>query len=602
MSIELWISLAVLAGMLALFVTNRWRLDLVALIGLLVLVLTEVITTAEAVAGFSAPVVLMIAGLFVVGAGLFRTGVADALGRRVERLAGESPTRLIAVMMLVTAVLSALLSSTGTVAVMLPVVLAIARRRSISPSRLLMPVAYAALLGGMLTLIGTPPNLIVSRQLVQSGLEGFGFFTFTAPGLVMLMVGIGYMLLVGRLLVPDRGGEPDARTQAPEWMELFAQYGLNDQLQQLRVPRGCLLAAADVSSSELRSRYGVTLLAIASTTTKGRFVRKAEPGTMIRDEDDLYVVGRPDLIARVVSRFGLRVVAEHAQLPDDLLLVDAVVPPRSAFVGRTLRQLRLHSGAGVTVLAQRAAASEELLLDLDRPLAAGDALLLTGSPKALRETARSRHDLVLLADLQEDDGERRHKAPLAIGVMLGMMLLMSFGWVSNVIAVMLAAVMLVLTGCVRIEEAYRSINFEAVVLIAAILPMATALEKTGGLTLASEALLAGSGQFGPIAVMAVLFVFTAGLSQVISNTATTVLVAPVALQAALALEVSPYAMLMTIALAASSAFMTPVASPVNTLVLSAGGYRFMDFVRVGLPLQVVMLVATLLVVPIFFPL
>ncbi|NDY95259.1 SLC13 family permease [Wenzhouxiangella limi] len=603
MSTDLTIALAVLAGMLALFVSNRWRLDLVALVGLLALVLTGVITTTEAVAGFSDPVVLMIAGLFVVGAGLFRTGVADAMGRQVEVLAGGSTARLTAVVMLVTAVLSGLLSSTGTVAVMLPVVLAIARRRGISPSLLLMPVAYAALLGGMLTLIGTPPNLIVSGQLVQSGMAGFGFFSFLAPGLVMLLIGMAYMLLLGRLLLPERQAESESRGRSdPEWIELFAQYGLNEQLQQLRVPRGSLLAAADVSSSELRSRFGVTVLAIASTTARGRFVRKAEPGTMIRDEDDLYVVGRSGAIAGVVERFGLRVVAERAELPASLLLVDAVVPPRSAFIGRTLRQLRLHSGAGVTVLAQRTAGSEELLLDLDRPLAAGDALLLTGSPRALRETARSRHDLVLLEDLQEDGSERAHRAPVAIAIMLAMMALMTTGLVSNVIAVMLAAVALVISGCVRIEEAYRSINFEAVVLIAAILPMATALDKTGGLAIASEALMSASGQFGPLAVMAVLFVFTAGLSQVISNTATTVLVAPVALQAALALEVSPYAMLMTIAIAASSAFATPVASPVNTLVLSAGGYRFMDFVRVGVPLQVVMLLATLAVVPLLFPL
>src|SRR6056297_222185 len=442
---DLWISLIVLAGMLVLFVSNRWRLDLVALVGLLALVLSGVVTTAEAVAGFSDPVVLMIAALFVVGAGLFRTGVADALGRRVEGLAGASPLRLVAVIMLVTAVLSGLLSSTGTVAVMLPVVLAIARRRKLNPSRLMMPVAYAALLGGMLTLIGTPPNLIVSGQLVQSGMPGFGFFAFTAPGLVMLLIGTAYMLTVGRLLLPDRQGVDGAGHGDPGWQELFAQYGLDEQLQQLRVPRGSLLAAADVSSSELRSRYGVTVLAIASTTPRGRFVRKAEPGTMIRDDDDLYVVGRADAIAGVVDRFGLRVAAERARLPAELLLVDAVVPPRSAFVGRSLRRLRLHSGVGVTVLAQRTAGSEELLLDLDRPLAAGDALLMTGSPRALRETARSRHDLVLLEDLQDDGSERAHLAPLAIAIMLGMMLLMTTGLVGNVIAVLLAAVALVLS-------------------------------------------------------------------------------------------------------------------------------------------------------------
>ncbi|NBD96516.1 MAG: hypothetical protein GVY11_08585, partial [Gammaproteobacteria bacterium] len=475
-------------------------------------------------------------------------------------------------------------------------------RRGLNASGLLMPVAFAALLGGMLTLIGTPPNLIVSGQLLQSGLPGFGFFSFTAPGLVMLAIGIVYMLTLGRWLLPDRPNRDGAVSEDPGWQELFAQYRLDEQLQHLRVPKGSKLAAADVNSSELRSRHGVTVLAIASTTPRGRFVRKAEPGTMIRDNDDLYLVGRDEAIADVVERFGLEVVSEDSRLPAELLLVDAVVPPRSSFIGRTLRQLRLHSGVGVTVLAQRTAGSEELLLDLDRPLVAGDALLMTGRPTTLRKVARSRHDLVLLADLQDDSGERRHLAPVALAILAAMMLLMTTGVVGNVIAVMLAAVALVISGCVRVEEAYRSINFEAVVLIAAILPLATALDKTGGLAMASEALMASTGPFGPVAVMGVLFVFTAGLSQLVSNTATTVLVAPIALQAAVALEVNPYALLMTIAIAASSAFVTPVASPVNTLVLSAGSYRFMDFVRVGLPLQVLMLMGTLLVVPLIFPL
>ncbi len=601
MSAQLWLTLAILMAMLVLFVSNRLRLDLVALMGLLALTLSGLVTTGEALAGFADPVVLMIAALFVVGAGLFQTGVADALGRRVEAMAGDGLAGLTAVIMIVTALLSGFLSSTGTVAVMLPVVLAIARRRRISPSRLLMPLAYAALLGGMLTLIGTPPNLVVTAQLEQSGIEPFGFFSFTLPGLIMLAVGLAYVLIAGRWLLVER--KPAAADPGqPSWCDLFAQYGLDQQLQHLRVPQGSLLASADVSSSELRSRFGVTVLAIASTTRKGRFVRKAEPGTMIRDHDDLYVVGAASAVAGIVDRFGLRVVQRQAELPASLLLVDAVVPPRSAFIGRTLRQLRLHSGAGVTVLAQRTGGSEDVFLDLDRPLAAGDTLLLTGSAKALKRTARSRRDLLLLADLQSELSERAHLAPVAIAILLGMMLMMTLGLVDNVIAVLLAAVALILTRCVSVEEAYRSVNWEAVVLIAAILPMATALDKTGGLALAADALMATTGDYGPLAVMAVLFIFTAGLSQVVSNTATTVLVAPIALQAALALDVNPYAMLMAIAIAASSAFATPVSSPVNTLVLSAGGYRFGDFLRFGVPLQVLMLITTLIAVPLLFPL
>lgn len=601
MNTPLLLALAILLVMLMLFVSSRLRLDLIAVCGLLALTLTGLVSTREALAGFADPIVLMIAGLFVVGAGLFQTGVADALGRRVEAMAGSTQAGLTAVIMLVTASLSAFLSSTGTVAVMLPVVLAIARRRQISPSRLLMPVAYAALLGGMLTLIATPPNLVVTAQLEQAGIQPFGFFSFTLPGLVMLAVGMIYVLLLGPWLLVER---KPASIQAgqPSWCELFAQYGLDQQLQHLRVPQGSLLAAADVNSSELRSRFGVTVLAIVSTTPKGRFVRKAEPGTMIRDHDDVYVVGTAAAVDAIVDRFGLRVVQEQAELPASLLLVDAVVPPRSAFIGRTLRQLRLHSGAGVTVLAQRGGGSDELFLDLDRPLAVGDALLLTGSAQALKSAARSRRDLLLLADLQSELSERAHLAPVAIAIMLVMMLVMAFGIVDNVIAVLLAAVALIFTRCVSVEEAYRSINWEAVVLIAAILPMATALDKTGGLQLAAEGLMAVSGDHGPLVVIAVLFVFTICLGQVISNTATAVLVGPIAMQVALALDVNPYTLMMSIAIACSASFATPVSSPVNTLVLSAGGYRFGDFVRFGVPLQVLMLITSLIAIPLLFPL
>lgn len=609
MNTSLVLAVTILLLMLVLFVSNRLRLDLVAIMGLLALALTGLVTTREALAGFADPVVLMIAGLFVVGAGLFQTGVADAVGRQVEAISGRSLAGLTTVMMLVTAVLSAFLSSTGTVAVMLPVVLAIARRRQISPSLLLIPVAYAALLGGMLTLIGTPPNLVVTAQLQQAGVEPFGFFSFTLPGLVMLAVGLLYVLLFGPWLLVERK-PAHAEPGHPAGTDLFAQYGLDQQLQQLRVPEGSPLAAADVSTSELRSRFGVTVLAIVSTTSKGRFVRKAEANTMIRSHDDLFVIGTESAVAEVVERFGLRMVERRAELPAPLLLVDAVVPPRSALIGRTLRELRLHSGSGVTVLAQHAGGSQDLFLNLDRPLEAGDTMLLTGAVRALKRIAHPRRDLLLLVDLQTEVpedlqdavSERAHLAPVALGIMLAMMLVMTFGWLDNVMAVLLAAVALILTRCVSVEEAYRSINWEAVVLIAAILPMATALDKTGGLALATDALMGAAGQHGPLVLMAVLFLFTAGLSQIISNTATTVLVAPIALQAALALGSNPYAMLMVVAIAASSAFATPVSSPVNTLVFAPGGYRFTDFLRFGVPLQVLILIATLVAVPILFPL
>jgi solute carrier family 13 (sodium-dependent dicarboxylate transporter), member 2/3/5 len=428
---ELLFVLVVLTVTLTLFVGNRLRLDLIAVLSLLALTLGGVVTTEQALAGFSDPVVVMIAGLFVVGTAMFRTGVADAVGHRVESLAGRSPRRLVVTIMLATALLSAFLSSTGTVAVMLPVVLAIARRRGIAPSRLLIPLAYAALLGGMLTLIGTPPNLIVSSQLAQAGAEPFGFFQFTPPGLIMLAIGIAFMALAGPYLIPER--RPSATGVAP------------------------------------------------------------------------------------------------TPYQEQVELVEA--PP---VVGEDLR--------------------------------------------------------------------RPERAPLAIAIMAVMLLVMTFELVAHVIAVLGAAAALVLGRCVTMEEAYRSINWESVVLIAAIIPMGSALANTGGLALAAEWVLALTDGAGPLALMAVLFVFTSVLSQLISNTATTVLLAPIALEAALTLGLDPHAVLLVVAIAASTAFATPVASPVNTLVLGPGGYRFSDYARAGIPLQLLLLCATLVAVPLLFPL
>lgn len=601
MSTDLILVLVILAVTLGLFVSNRMRLDLVAVASMLALVLTGVISTDQALAGFSHPLVLMIAGLFVVGAALFRTGVADAMGRWIERLSGQGPARLLAVLMGVTAFLSAFISSTGTVAVLLPVVLSIARRRRISPSRLLIPLAFASLLGGMLTLIGTPPNLVVTAQLREAGLEPFGFFDFTLPGLVMLAIGMVFMMLVSPWLVPERRRAEEADT-GPGWFDLFAAYGLERGLARVRVPEGSALAGQVVSATGLRTQFGVTVLAMSAQTRRGQVSRQAEPGSPIVGGDQLYLSGEPDRIRRVCEAFNLELAEWHPRLPAPLRLVDALVPPRSTWIGRTLRELRLHTGAGVTVLAQRPANGEGAPVDLDRKLAEGDVLLITGKLQALRGAAHGQRDLMLLGGDGLREARRTRFAPVAIVVMVAMLAAMTFGWVSNVIAVLGAACVLMVTRCITVEEAYHNVNWESVVLIAAILPMATALDNTGGLQLASDALLNVSALHGPLVVMAALFVFTSVLSQMVSNTATSVLVAPVAMQAALAMGLSPYPFLMTVAIATSTAFATPVASPVNTLVLNPGGYKFGDFALVGIPLQVLILGATLVVVPWLFPL
>lgn len=598
---ELIIVLGVLAVTLAVFVSDRLRLDLIALMALLALALSGVISASEATAGFAEPVVLMIAGLFVVGAGLFNTGVADAMGRWVDRVSGTSPARLVAVIMLVTAFLSAFLSSTGTVAVMLPVVIAIAHSRRISASRLLIPLAFASLLGGMLTLIGTPPNLIVSSTLSQAGFEPFGFFEFTPVGLVMLAIGIGFMVLLSPHLVPERAARDGSHAPTgPGLTELFSDYGLARRLARVRLRPGSPLARRSVDDAALRTEFGVTILALCSRTARGRQSRPAAPGSIIRDDDELYITGHEDKVSRVAEAKGLDILEWAPELPVPLQLAEALIPPRSNFIGRSLRELRLRSANGVTVLAERPAREDAGPPDLDHRLGVGDALLLSGRRQGISALAAAR-DLVVLGELDDSADRKRSHAPIALAIMLLMLITMTFGLVANVIAVLAAATLLVLTRCVSMEQAYRSINWESVVLIAAILPMATALDNTGGMQLAADALLNLAGSLGPIALLAALFLFTSALSQLVSNTATTVLVAPIALQAAIGMGVNPHAMLMTVAIAASTAFATPVASPVNTLVLNPGGYRFGDFAKAGIPLQLLILVATLLVVPWLFP-
>jgi len=601
MTTDLLILLVILGVTFALFVSNRFRLDLVAVAALLALFAAGLVDTDEALAGFSHPLVIMIAGLFVVGGGLFRTGVADAMGRWLERTAGRGIRSMMVSVMLVSAALSAFISSTGTVAVLIPVVMALARARKVSPSKLMIPLAFGSLFGGMLTLIGTPPNLIVSAARAEAGAGPFGFFDFTLPGLFMLAVGLAFFGLFGHRLVPERGDRNRSEASVDEH-ELANEYRLTDHLVRVSVPNDSGLRGLSLTDSALRTRYRVTALAISSQTARGRQVRRAESGSVVRAGDQLVVAGETGAIEQLCDALGLERIDEHPDLPSSVHPLEAVIPPRSRFSGKTLRELRLHSGAGVTVLAHRPIRSDPVAPpDLDRPLEAGDALLVTGRVPALQRVAENARDLVLLGGDLSLRTRRRSKAPIAIGIMALMLTAMTFSLVPNVIAVLTATVAMLFSRCLTVEEAFGGINWESVILIAAILPMATALENTGGMALAADALVELAQGFGPYVLLAAVFVLTSSLSQLVSNTATTVLAAPIALSAATAMEINPDPVLITVAIAASTAFATPVASPVNTLVYNPGDYRFADFARVGIPLQLFILAAALVVVPLFFP-
>lgn len=603
----------VLALTVILFASDRLRLDVVALLALLALLLGGILTPAEALAGFSDPIVLIIAGLFIVGAGLFQTGVADALGRQLMRFAGAGEARLIAAIMLIVAFLSAFLSSTGTVAVFLPVAVSLAQRAGVSPAKLLLPLAYGSLIGGMLTAIGTPPNIVVSNQLQAAGLPPFGFFSFTPIGIVMLAIGIGYMITVGRHLLPARAHLSAASEHGKPPIDpatLLALYDLPGKLARVQIEPSSPLVGQTLAQASLRARYRVNVVDVEPHARRGVMVapRIASSDLTLQPMDVLLVKGSAEDVARLAREQHVRVLATGVS-PDDLIteetgIVELVLTPRSRLIGKSLREARFQDTYQVLALA---------ILRLGAPLDAptsrvelrfGDTLLVQGTWERIASLLDERDDFVVVGEVRRPSTERARtrRAPIALAIMLGMLILISFDVLPMVTAVLLAAVAMVLTGCVSMEEGYRAINWESVVLIAGMLPMATALDKTGGLQLMASGLTATLGALGPLALMAGLFVLTALFSQFISNTATTVLMAPIALQAAAELSVSPYPLLMIVAIAASTAFATPIASPVNTLVLGPGDYRFNDFVRVGTPLLVLVLIASLLVVPVVFPL
>jgi di/tricarboxylate transporter len=603
----------VLALTIILFASDRLRLDVVALLALLALLLTGILTPAEALAGFSDPIVLIIAGLFIVGAGLFQTGVADALGQQLMRFAGAGEARLIAAIMLIVALLSAFLSSTGTVAVFLPVAVSLARRAGVSPAKLLLPLACGSLIGGMLTLIGTPPNIVVSNQLRAAGLTPFGFFSFTPIGVVMLAIGVGYMITVGRHMLPVRAHLSAASGNGKPQIDpatLLALYDIPGKLARVQIEPSSPLVGQTLAQAGLRARYRVNVVDVEphALQSVAATPRMASSDMTLQPMDVLLVKGSAADVARLAQEQHVHVLATSVS-PGDLIteetgIVELVLTPRSRLIGTSLREARFQDTYQVLALA---------ILRLGAPLDAptsrvelhfGDTLLVQGTWERIASLLDERNDFVVVGEVRRPSTARaltRH-APIALAIMLGMLILISFDVLPMVTAVLLAAVAMVLTGCVSMEEGYRAINWESVVLIAGMLPMTTALDKTGGLQLMASGLTATVGALGPLALMAGLFVLTALFSQFISNTATTVLMAPIALQAAAELNVSPYPLLMIVAIAASTAFATPIASPVNTLVLGPGDYRFTDFVRVGTPLLVLVLIASLVAVPVVFPL
>lgn len=600
-----WLVLGILASAIVAFASNRLRVDAVGLAVLLALAVSGLLTAGEAIAGFSDPSVLMIGGLFVVGEAMVSTGIAVTLGNWLARVGGGSETRLITLLMLVVSSIGAFMSSTGIVAIFIPVVLGLAAQTGASRSRLMMPLSVAALISGLMTLIATPPNLVVSAALASHGLDPLGFFELTPIGAVVLVLAIIYMATIGRRLL--NRPEPKGERAAISIDALLDSYKLRDQLRLLRVGAKSELIGRTVAEAQVRTRYGVTLVAIASQSGGASAVRPALADTVTR-RGDLIAVAAP---APLIDRFAA--IAHLQEEPMDerfraaarqeIGLAEVMLAPDAALIGRTLREAQFRKRRGLTVLALKHRGQLVSGNLIDTPVQAGDLMLVAGGWPLIARLQENPGEFVILRLPQElqSIAPARARAPVALALLAAMIVVMTAGLLPNVIAVLVAALAMVATGCVPVKRVYQSVGWSTLVLIAGMLPLATALDKTGVTAAMATGLTHLLADLGPYAMLGALFLITAAAGLFVSNTATAVIIAPVAIATAQDLGASPYAFAVTVAVACSCAFVTPVSSPVNTLVLEPGRYQFNDFVKVGLPLLLLTLIATVAMVGLLYP-
>lgn len=617
------VTLVILALSAVLFVSGKIRSDVVALCALVLLLLFHILTPDEALSGFSNSVVIMMIGLFVVGGAIFQTGLAKMISGKILQLAGKSETRLFILVMLVTSAIGAFVSNTGTVALMLPIVVSLAANAHINSSRLLMPLAFASSMGGMMTLIGTPPNLVIQNALTSAGFPPLSFFSFLPVGLICVAVGTLVLMPLSKWFLSKRGQrEEDDVHSGKSLKQLVKEYGLSSNLFRLKVVGGSRLYGKTIIELDIRRKYGLNILEVRrGDVSQHRFLKTitqklADPSTVLQKEDILYVTGDFNKIKLFAEDFLLEMLDGHiteeakdsANSLDfyDIGIAEIVLMPSSNLINQTIKGAGFRDKFNVNVLGVRRK-KEYLLQDLgNERIHSGDVLLVQGTWSNIARLSKEDADWVVLGQPLTEAAKVTldYKAPVAAVIMVLMVAMMVFDFipVAPVTAVMIAGILMVLTGCFRnVEAAYKTINWESIVLIAAMLPMSLALEKTGASEYISNSLVSELGAYGPLALMAGIYFTTSLMTMFISNTATAVLLAPIAMQSASQIGVSPVPFLFAVTLGASMCFASPFSTPPNALVMPAGQYTFMDYVKVGLPLQVIMGIVMVLVLPLLFP-
>lgn len=613
-------TLIILAVTAVFFVIGKIRSDIVALCSLILLMAFGILTPTEALSGFSNSVVIMMVGLFVVGGAVFQTGLAKMISGKIMHLAGDNETRLFLLVMLTTTAIGAFVSNTGTVALMLPIVVSMAAKGNISASRLLMPLAFASSLGGMLTLIGTPPNLVIQEALANAGYGTLGFFSFTPVGIIAIAIGIIVLMPLSKWLLSNKdkdGSKKKKRTKSLQ--ELVDEYHLADQLTRYVIPKGSELNDKTLMELDIQNRYNLSVMEIRREK-RGRngWIRDvsqkmAGPKTRFMEGDIIYLSGEPGQMERFATDYKLKqpVTKQKGNAQNkmdfyDIGIAELVIMPNTTLQNHKIKESGFRSKYNINIVAVRRNGNYILNNLAEVSLHAGDVLLVQGTwANISRLTHEDEHWVVLGQPLAEAEKVTLdYKAPLAAIIMLAMIAMMVFDFIpiEPVTAVMIAGVLMVLTGCFRnVEAAYKTINWETIVLIAAMMPMSVALEKTGASAMISQSLVSGLGAYGPYALLAGIYFTTSLLTMFISNTATAVLMAPIALSSALGLHLDPTAFLFAVSLGASMCFASPFSTPPNALVMQAGRYTFMDYVNVGLPLQIIIGIVMVFVLPLLFP-
>lgn len=616
---------------IALFIWDKLRADYVALASMTALVLGGILTPSQALKGFGDTTVVMIAALFVVGEGLSRTGVTAYISRQIINIAGTQTLRVVIVLMAGTALLSAFMSNTGTVATLLPAVIAIAWSIDSYPSKMLLPLAFAANAGGLLTLTGTPPNIVVSETLVNAGFDSFDFFEYSWIGLPLLIVTIAYMAWFGQKLLPvSKSGERPEDLNASLY-GISESFGLSGKLFLASITPDSLLAGKTLAEAGLGKTYMVTVLGVeenqhtrseAGHSRQKRlrqFIHQLEhttsqklpvASTAVEPNTLLILKGSSTAVKKASEELYFDyqeidldpAVLSKLLISADVGLAEVLITPRSSYQGITVQESNLLGKFGVQVMSIRR--GDALVTRRNTKLKFGDALLVRGYWTSIDLLRSERRNFTVIGspdELSRQVVEMNWRGMVAVLCLLGMVVLMVSKVIPPVMAVLVAALVMVLAGCLNMNQAYRSIGWQSVVLIAAMIPMSSALALTGGAELIARYMVDTIGALGPLALLAGVYILTAGFSQVLSNTATTVLVAPIVLQAALVSDISPYPLLMMVAVGASAAFLTPISSTTNLMVLTPGGYRFNDYVKVGFPLMVLFLLVSLVIVPLVWP-